>query len=890
MLTKETALELSFFKTSPYEEAIEAIPKRVKGTCNWFLDHDTFTAWKESDKNALLWLTADPGCGKTVISKALVQEKLANTGNATICYYFFKDNEDQNSATTALCALLHQLFCTRKELMKHAISIREQHGEMLKSQAEALWQLFIAAATDPSTGDVICILDALDECRYSDQARLIERLVAFYDRREVQTKAGSKLKFLVTSRPCRDIEKQFHDLTERVPIVRLAGEEESAKISAEIEIVIIDEVRRLPLESSLKSALYKRLLENTHRNYLWLHLTIDQIKNWDYMTQRQLLKEISKLPETVEQAYEKLLNNFSKKGHAREILQIIVAAQRPLMLKELKIILAILLSAQTPLSYKNLYIGDDESMRNYIRQCCGLFVSIVDSRVYLIHQTAKEFLLAEKGCEPQRKGWKHSIGVQKSHYKLAHICITYLSFSEFHDGKLFDEFQSRLSETEKHLPQSQHARGLLDNRLQGEHLELLNYAVVYWPEHMRESSELALKFFNSPSLFFDEDPRLWENWWSIYIKIRGVKWLPRDDLPFLHVACFFGITSWVRQIQSRNLMSRVIHRFRISKDKHGVSLLLLAAVGGHEYVVQMLLDKGADGNARVGGQLDYLSARLKSGLGGEEEVQLLFGSALAAASYGGHEKVVQLLLNRGADVNEQLGGEFGSALAVASRGGHEKVVQLLLGKGADVNAQPHSWYGYGYVNTLAATVGGGCKQVVQLLLDKSADINALATAFRGGYEQVVQQQLDKGADVNAQPHGVYKYGYVNALAAASRGGHEQVVQLLLDKGANINAKLGGECGSALAAASSRGHEQVVKLLLDRGADVNAKLGGLRYGSALAAASGKGHEQVVQLLLDRGADVNAKLGDMYGSAFAAASVRGHEQVVQLLLARGAKPVY
>lgn len=54
----------------------------------------------------------------------------------------------------------------------------------------------------------------------------------------------------------------------------------------------------------------------------------------------------------------------------------------------------------------------------------------------------------------------------------------------------------------------------------------------------------------------------------------------------------------------------------------------------------------------------------------------VYGSALQAASRGGHEKVVQLLLNPGADVNAQ-GGTYGSALQAASSKGYEKVVQIL---------------------------------------------------------------------------------------------------------------------------------------------------------------------------------------------------------------------
>lgn len=63
-----------------------------------------------------------------------------------------------------------------------------------------------------------------------------------------------------------------------------------------------------------------------------------------------------------------------------------------------------------------------------------------------------------------------------------------------------------------------------------------------------------------------------------------------------------------------------------------------------------------------------------------------YGNALQAASAGGHEKVVEILLKEGMDVNAQ-GGEYGNALQAASKGGHERVVQILLKEEADVNTQ-----------------------------------------------------------------------------------------------------------------------------------------------------------------------------------------------------------
>ncbi|BDD63641.1 hypothetical protein MAP00_008510 [Monascus purpureus] len=63
-----------------------------------------------------------------------------------------------------------------------------------------------------------------------------------------------------------------------------------------------------------------------------------------------------------------------------------------------------------------------------------------------------------------------------------------------------------------------------------------------------------------------------------------------------------------------------------------------------------------------------------------------YGNALQAASEGGHEKAVQILLDRGADVNAQ-GGYYGNALQAASEGGHERIVQMLLDRGADDHAE-----------------------------------------------------------------------------------------------------------------------------------------------------------------------------------------------------------
>jgi len=59
-----------------------------------------------------------------------------------------------------------------------------------------------------------------------------------------------------------------------------------------------------------------------------------------------------------------------------------------------------------------------------------------------------------------------------------------------------------------------------------------------------------------------------------------------------------------------------------------------------------------------------------------------YGAALYAASYGGHKRIVQRLIDNGAKVNVR-GGKYGSALNAAYHKGYKKIVQMLVDNGAD---------------------------------------------------------------------------------------------------------------------------------------------------------------------------------------------------------------
>jgi len=410
----------------------------------------------------------------------------------------------------------------------------------------------------------------------------------------------------------------------------------------------------------------------------------------------------------------------------------IVAATRPLSLQEVNIALTLATQKRSCTSYEALDqdLWPPQDFKTIVQNMCGLFVSIHDGKVSLIHQTAREFLVRNTELPQLRSGrWQGYLDIATAHDTISQVCLDYLNLDDF------------ASTCQNQLDQN-------DCTQQGDKsYHLLDYAAINWAVHyISQDSERAKDSWKAAQNLCNILLPQQSYWFkpycdSIYLKSK--------DWTSLGIASLLGL---------RYVAESFLDEGDDVNAQGGFygNALQAASYRGYDQVVQILLDKGADINAQGG----------------------YYGNALQAASSGGHDQVVQKLLDKGADVNAQ-GGYCGNALQAASSGGHDQVIQILLDKGADINAQG----GY-YGNALQAASSGGHDQVIQILLDKGADVNAqggtygnaLQAASSGGHDQIL---LDKGADVNAQGG-----TYGNALQAASSGGHDQI---LLDKGAD-NAK------------------------------------------------------------------------------------------------------
>uniref|UniRef100_A0A336L5G5 CSON003381 protein n=1 Tax=Culicoides sonorensis TaxID=179676 RepID=A0A336L5G5_CULSO len=260
-------------------------------------------------------------------------------------------------------------------------------------------------------------------------------------------------------------------------------------------------------------------------------------------------------------------------------------------------------------------------------------------------------------------------------------------------------------------------------------------------------------------------------------------------------------------------------------------------------------------------------------------------TALTLACAGGHEELVELLLDRGANIEHRDKKGF-TPLILASTAGHAKVVEILINRKAELEAQSERTKD----TPLSLACSGGRYEVVELLLKQGAnkehrnvsDYTPLSLAASGGYVNIIKMLLNHGAEINSRTGS--KLG-ISPLMLAAMNGHTPAVRLLLDMGSDINAQIETNRNTALTLACFQGRHEVVSLLLDRKANVEhrAKTG---LTPLMEAASG-GYIEVGRVLLDKGADVNAApVPSSRDTALTIAADKGHLKFVELLLSRAA----
>ncbi|RFU80453.1 ankyrin repeat [Trichoderma arundinaceum] len=556
-----------------YERYKDINPERVPGTCEWFLADERFCKWRDSHSGDILWVSAGPGCGKSVLSKTFIDEGHLNleatititsstitVSERVICYFFFKEGgEGRMDTAHALCAILHQLFRFKStsNLITHALSSHRDNGQTLTEKMNELWRIFVECANF-SPVQIVCVLDALDECKKERRKELIGMLQRLYSQGSVSL-IPSKLKFLITSRPYEDLEGSFNKFSPAAAYLHFDGDGKSGQIGKEINLVIDVKVKHIAgsFSDEDRDKISQSLKRMENRTYLWLHLTLDIIEEnmSAYSRSTDIEDFLSELPLEVSDAYEKILSRSQDAKKVEALLQIVLAATRPLTVDEANYALVLALGKEQFSSHEGLQrkLWPQDRFEMTLRNLCGLFISIHDSKLSFIHQTAREFLV-----HSERAGtWKGRLNMHKAHGVLSGACINYLLLID------------RPSTTGMEMVQK---------------YQFFYYATKNWPLHFhsQDAESTAKNRKHARELCRTSAPQtqLWATGFSEYI-FRDKWWIGWPDLT---LASYFGLAAVVKDI--------IVHE-HADVNTNGaidVTALHMAIIAGQLEAIEILLE------------------------------------------------------------------------------------------------------------------------------------------------------------------------------------------------------------------------------------------------------------------------------------------------------------
>ncbi|XP_040405285.1 ankyrin repeat and SAM domain-containing protein 6 isoform X2 [Cygnus olor] len=250
-----------------------------------------------------------------------------------------------------------------------------------------------------------------------------------------------------------------------------------------------------------------------------------------------------------------------------------------------------------------------------------------------------------------------------------------------------------------------------------------------------------------------------------------------------------------------------------AQNKLGANVLTMASRGGHVSMVKLLLESGAFVD-----NYDHFSTNVLN----SSRDDLPDITPLMAAAQHGHEAVVHLLLDWGADCNYTVKTMGWSPLMLAAVSGKVSLAQQLMEKGANPDH-----LNVLHKTPFEISVGFKHKDMKDYLeslttIRPQADTEKrqpdVFHALKLGNFQLVKEIVDEDpSQVN-----ITNVDGASPLMIAAVTGQLPLVQLLVEKNAEVDKQDNVHGWTALMQATYHGNKEVVKYLLNQGADINLR--------------------------------------------------------------------
>ncbi|MCJ1228472.1 hypothetical protein MMC12_005133 [Toensbergia leucococca] len=401
------------------EDLRNQLKSRHQGTCSWIYQKPEYQRWlgATTAPERLLFITAGPGAGKSVLAASLIQhlqqqQKRHQPGNflgdhLILHFFFFYGDRNKNSSIAVAKSLLYQLYeygrrdpaesCDDIELvLEHAAKARAK-------SSKKLWDLILMYLS--RFRSISMILDALDEC--IDPADAYEGVSKILSQTPV--------KIILTGRP------EEHRLQNTgLSFLRLGiGPQE---ITEDIKTFLGTKTRGAFSCPSHRQFVIDKILSKAEGMFLWVKLVVLALESINRVS--EIEDALSSLPIDLNAAYESTIrrmhsNMKDSPGMQRrcmEALRRLTCSLRPLRTIEL-------FEAMTPDSDEDEILFTKEDLSS----ACDPLTIEQNGIIQLIHFSAKEYLTGPSlGEARDQKLRAFHVDPSQTNFHLFRICLQYV--------------------------------------------------------------------------------------------------------------------------------------------------------------------------------------------------------------------------------------------------------------------------------------------------------------------------------------------------------------------------------------------------------------------------------------------------------------------------------
>ncbi|KAI4174488.1 MAG: hypothetical protein LQ343_002245 [Gyalolechia ehrenbergii] len=388
---------------APEDDFLDVDSARMSGSCEWLLQKKTFLDWRDSANTQLYWISAKPAAGKTITSGKVVSH--LRDLNRDCAFYFFKYGDRTKSSIQAfLLSVAWQMAFMHPEVLRVVLEVCEEDERLSQADYRTIWRkLFLGGLLKVRfVRPQYWIIDGLDECRASsDIVPLLLKVIE-----------SCSIRILLTSRDRFESHRQLGNPPARVLSEGIAEDDTSSDIALYLEA----NLARLPsVDDEDHRRIAHKILAKSAGCFLWAKLILQELGQ--VHTSAEIRKVLEDVPSDMNELYARILDSMSTAPYGKVLTKAIltwtVCSARPLTTEEL---------------FHALQIDIKDRIDSVVRSVassCGQLVYIDNhSRVQMIHQTARDYLL-QADIHPE-----FGIDMRLGHKRLAMTCLQYLNGSE----------------------------------------------------------------------------------------------------------------------------------------------------------------------------------------------------------------------------------------------------------------------------------------------------------------------------------------------------------------------------------------------------------------------------------------------------------------------------